>query len=849
MNKNNTNKKNHTLAIGIYLIVTFVLVLTVGFSAYETTLYVDDLALDVRPHENIRVTNVIVDSKPGSTKTDHDFNKDNIHGTLNLKEANSTITYKVEITNFGNVEMGIFDIYWSEQHPELKDILDIQLDQKTEYIMREKICEIKSGVNQCSSGIKKDIYVTIKYKEGAYNSDSTEFSFILNFDFRPFYKVTYTNMQNHNYPEEIIEGGNIEVTFTRPYPVGIKVFENGSLKEYEYEYNTIKVKSVKNNLELRAGYIQAIEDLVNLSENLNAGENYSGVTFIMERDLDFKSPLSYRKSDRTDYGDINGINGTEQLLTELTTGSGFVPIGNDNNRFNGIFDGGKYTLSNLYINSDSRNKTTYKYVGIFGVLENSTVKNFKVNGNISVNTLSNAGGIASHSYGITVIDNCHSNVSILNSGETNSHGGIVGDARGNTIIKDSSSTSTINGAYHCGGLIGFAGTESEISIINSNNYGIITEPQYTAGGLVGTTNGSKLIVENSNNYYTISSTMGKYLGGLLGEDRSGAEISIKNSHNEGLITSNSDTDLSVDIGGLIGISIGNLTIENSYNTGEIKNIRTSYAGSYNINIGGLVGDVLGSSESEITNKIINSYNEGNISGGNRVSGIVGYSRNYVSIIINKCYNKGTLSTINVTPTISSASGGGLIGYAYNGASTYILNSYNMGIIDGYWVSGLFGATHQSTKTYIINSYNTQSIKGERYSNGLFMVAGNSSTPSTIYTNNIYNLGKTETGDGTSEYSLGWLNITGTKEANISNSYYLTNTVSSNQSNIGTVMTVANMKSQSFVNTLNGNISSDGKSIKNTKGTLVTLASIDSKLSGYTLSKWTLGSSGYPELVN
>ena len=49
----------------------------------------------------------------------------------------------------------------------------------------------------------------------------------------------------------------------------------------------------------------------------------------------------------------------------------------------------------------------------------------------------------------------------------------------------------------------------------------------------------------------------------------------------------------------------------------------------------------------------------------------------------------------------------------------------------------------------------------------------------------------------------------------------------------TSMAEADMKSQTFVNTLNNNVNN------------INLSSIDSSLLGYTLNKWKLGSNGYP----
>ena len=46
------------------------------------------------------------------------------------------------------------------------------------------------------------------------------------------------------------------------------------------------------------------------------------------RNLNFKSKFSYADSERTDFGNLNGIdNDGDKLINEMKTGTGFPPIG------------------------------------------------------------------------------------------------------------------------------------------------------------------------------------------------------------------------------------------------------------------------------------------------------------------------------------------------------------------------------------------------------------------------------------------------------------------------------------------------------------------------------------------
>ena len=95
--------------------------------------------------------------------------------------------------------------------------------------------------------------------------------------------------------------------------------------------------------------IESIEDLVSFSNKVNDGETFEGKIVKLKVNLDFNNDISYVNPKRTDYGDINGQNGEEELKVELTTGTGFKPIGTTSNTFKGTFDGKNKTINNLFI--------------------------------------------------------------------------------------------------------------------------------------------------------------------------------------------------------------------------------------------------------------------------------------------------------------------------------------------------------------------------------------------------------------------------------------------------------------------------------------------------------------------
>ena len=137
----------------------------------------------------------------------------------------------------------------------------------------------------------------------------------------------------------------------------------------------------------------------------------NGKNINLIENLSFTSELSYENAERTDYGDINGNEKVEDLLTELTTGKGWIPISNwirtGGSVFSGTFNGSGNKISNLYI--DNEEETDYS--GLFGFIRNGIVTNLSLSGNIYCNSDSVGGIIASHqvmnSNNIYTMDNCN----------------------------------------------------------------------------------------------------------------------------------------------------------------------------------------------------------------------------------------------------------------------------------------------------------------------------------------------------------------------------------------------------------------------------------------------------------
>ncbi len=310
------------------------------------------------------------------------------------------------------------------------------------------------------------------------------------------------------------------------------------------------------------------------------------------------------------YALANDIDAT--ITKTWNNGAGFEPIGDNNNPFNGTFDGNGHKIINLWINRSSQN-----YVGLFGctsgnaVIENVGLVNVSVSGNNYV------GGLVGKNHG--TISNFYATGNV--SGHSNV-GGLIGVNWG--TVNNSYSTASVSGSRDdVGGLVGY-------------NYGIVND-SYAIGNVSGYNGIGGFIGYNyngmvSNSYATGSVKGNDDVGGLVGHNYNGT---VSNSYATGSVKGNDD------VGGLVG--------DNSYST-----VSKSYAtGNVNGNtwVGGLVG---WNSHSTVSN----SYATGNVNGDAWVGGLVGYNNNGT---VNNSYSTGSVS--------GNGSVGGLVGLNDEGTVT------------------------------------------------------------------------------------------------------------------------------------------------------------------------------------
>ena len=238
--------------------------------------------------------------------------------------------------------------------------------------------------------------------------------------------------------------------------------------------------------------IHSVDDLIELSANINKGENYFGTTVLLDSDLDF-------------------------------TGQAFEPIGRDGgNYFNGTFDGQGHRISNLVMRSPAQ------HVGLFGYSEGLTIRNVVIGNSCSITSTYK---------------------SALGDGTIGGFVGFCSSTNAECILENNVNMGNVsfNGdnsemSLYIGGIVGYAGFPNhDFTVKNCANHGPVTYAgkveTLNIGGIVGYskqdvkyTTGHIAYIENCLNTGAISDN-GKtksraHIGGVIGN---GIQCRVRNS--------------------------------------------------------------------------------------------------------------------------------------------------------------------------------------------------------------------------------------------------------------------------------------------------------------------------------
>ena len=217
----------------------------------------------------------------------------------------------------------------------------------------------------------------------------------------------------------------------------------------------------------------------------------------------------------------------------------FDPIGGGDNKFSGFFDGDGHTVSNFIVKANRG--------GLFGCVDNATIKNVKIDHANIQGEHDGAGGIVGMvgNNGSLTIDNCQTGANVLITGNAMGDGcmrmgGIWGNIGTSVVVNASNCVNRayllyVNTARNDAGVGGIGGGIRNGSAVNCVNLGSIYveflgSQTVNAGGIFGITIApTELTIENVINGGNVTGwTRG---GGIIGYLHTGKETTvIKNAY-------------------------------------------------------------------------------------------------------------------------------------------------------------------------------------------------------------------------------------------------------------------------------------------------------------------------------
>ncbi len=258
-----------------------------------------------------------------------------------------------------------------------------------------------------------------------------------------------------------------------------------------------------NGTETSPYEINTASQLAYLAQQVNNGNSYSGYYFILNSNIDLSN------FEWTPIG-IGNLSDDED---------------HDTKSFKGNFNGNGNTISNLIINT-----TTYKNVGLFGIIKNAKIEKLSIVNAEIVTSQSNIvrGAILVGAMNTAIIEQCHveGNVSVIDVASSSPHaaeaGLITGQINGTNYISNSyglgdvyGQTTNAHNAY-VGGLVGSLHYGSDkLYISNCYFNGIVEARGYStgyAGGLVGIGGGN---INVSNCFVIATITSNDYYSGIV----------------------------------------------------------------------------------------------------------------------------------------------------------------------------------------------------------------------------------------------------------------------------------------------------------------------------------------------
>ena len=212
-----------------FLIILCISFYTIAFSAISSTMNITGIGY-ARIATDVRITSTEVKSAEDSLISYTEFSRNTVATNFTLNNDSSSVTYSIDITNYNSNRVGIYSLSG------LPDGLNYSIS--TNYEIGNKLFD---GVGTTSF----DLVIS---------GVAGEYEFILNFDFRSIYNISYKGL-NGNYQSYIFENdvAFIDLNDNDVNDLSITV-GNGLFNDYSFVDNILTLRNVTGDVVVTGKY-------------------------------------------------------------------------------------------------------------------------------------------------------------------------------------------------------------------------------------------------------------------------------------------------------------------------------------------------------------------------------------------------------------------------------------------------------------------------------------------------------------------------------------------------------------------------------------------------------------------
>ena len=162
---------NVFIKITLLFLVISIVFLSFGYASETISSKIENISLKVRPQGKVRITGFSINDSSNASSSNQSYNVNDVFASINLPNSDSSVTYKVDATVLLSSEMKLTSITG------LNSNLEYTISN---YNLGDALCNTN---NECNYGATDELLITIKYKEGAYDSSNTNYALNLHFNF------------------------------------------------------------------------------------------------------------------------------------------------------------------------------------------------------------------------------------------------------------------------------------------------------------------------------------------------------------------------------------------------------------------------------------------------------------------------------------------------------------------------------------------------------------------------------------------------------------------------------------------------------------------------------------------